>query len=46
MKGPDNVPISELASDADLAEVIKTVNKVIQAINSMWETNNDAPPQE
>lgn len=44
-KGPENVPLTELASDAPLSEVIKSLNKVIQSINSMWDVNNDQPPQ-
>ena len=46
MKDPQNIPITELASDANLSEVITAVNTIIQAINSMWETNNDLPPQQ
>ena len=45
MKDPQNVPLTELNSDAPLSEVIKSLNKVIQSINSMWEMNNDQPPQ-
>lgn len=45
-KGPENVPLTELASDASLSDVITSVNKIIQAINSMWEVNDDVPPQQ
>lgn len=38
MKNPDHVPLTQLDSDATLAEVVTAVNKIIQAINSMWDT--------
>lgn len=37
MKNPENVPLTELGSKASLSEVITTLNKVIVAINSMWD---------
>lgn len=44
MKNPENVPLTELATDASLTEVIKTLNKVIVAINSMWDTTQGTEP--
>lgn len=41
MKNPQNVPLSKLPSDASLADVIVALNKIIMAINSMWDTENN-----
>lgn len=41
MKNPENVPLTEVESDATLAEVIKSLNKIIVAINSMWDVENN-----
>ena len=40
MKSPENVPLTELSSDATLAEVIVALNKIVVTINSMWDTEN------
>lgn len=41
MKNPENVPLSELPDDASLADLIATVNKIVIAINSMWDAENN-----
>lgn len=46
MKTPDNIPISEIASDASLADVITAVNKVIRSVNEMWESDEPVPPSQ
>ena len=38
MKNPENIPLDELESDASLADVITTLNKLIVAVNQMWDT--------
>lgn len=40
MKSPENIPITELESDATLSDVIDTLNKIIVAMNSMWDTDS------
>lgn len=37
MKNPDQVPLTPIDSTATLPEVIKGINKAIEAINSMWD---------
>ena len=44
MKNPENVPLTELDPRASLSEVITTLNKVIVAINSMWDQTEGAEP--
>lgn len=46
MKTPDNIPISKLASDASLADVITAVNKIISTVNEMWEADEPIPPSQ
>ena len=46
MKGPENIPIDTLASTATNAEVIAALNKVIKALNFMWEDDEPIPPSE
>jgi hypothetical protein len=41
MKNPENVPLSKLPDDSSLADVIVAINKIIVAINSMWDTENN-----
>lgn len=41
MKNPENVPLLELPDDASLDDVISAVNKIVAAINSMWDTENN-----
>jgi len=41
MKNPENVPLLEIPDDASLADVIVAVNKIVIAINSMWDTENN-----
>lgn len=41
MKNPENVPFLEIPDDASLADVIVAVNKIVIAINSMWDTENN-----
>lgn len=44
MKNPENVPLTELDPRASLSEVITTLNKMIVAINSMWDTEQGTEP--
>jgi hypothetical protein len=37
MKNPDQVPLTPVPNSATLPETIKAINKVIEAINSMWD---------
>jgi len=46
MKGPENIPISTLETTATNAEIVKSLNKVIEALNFMWENNDPIPPSE
>ena len=41
MKNPEHVPLSKLPSDASWADVIVALNKIVVAINSMWDTENN-----
>lgn len=45
MKNPDQVPLSKIDKTATLADVIENMNKIVEAINSMWDhtvPNEDA----
>ncbi len=37
MKNPENIPLDELESNASLADVITALNKIIAAVNQMWD---------
>ena len=37
MKNPEQVPLSKIAKTATLPEVIDGINKIVEAINSMWD---------
>lgn len=47
MKNPDQVPLSKIAKTATLPEVIDGINKIVEAINYMWDhTEPDASLEE